>query len=275
VTPFVQGNVDETRHRETLEIDTLAKRTSGAVRVGAVVRLTDKISTDFSVQRSATAYEPNSLYLNTDLGRILNHKSTLEQLAIRFKVTPYTTVGVDGEAQQDRFDVTTTSNSNYFRIGPVVEFNPQAIVGGRAGINFLKQVNLSGSIPDFNGTSTFVDLNYTWRESTRFSVNGRRDLEYSYILAAHQFLVTQFTGAITQHLGTSWEVGGYAGRARLHYGQAAPDETLLTGGADITYTMRHTRVGLHADRNHRTADVATLFRGYDRFRIGPTITYLF
>ena len=78
LTPYVEGTIANTRHRQNLEIDAIARRRNDGVTAGAELRLTGKVSAGAYARRSRLEYEPNSLYLGTDLGRELNHKSAGE-----------------------------------------------------------------------------------------------------------------------------------------------------------------------------------------------------
>ena len=113
----------------------------------------------------------------------------------------------------------------------------------------------------------------------------RRQLEYSYLVGLHDYVLAGGTGTVTQRLGDSWDVGGTFGRSRLSYRQQnvigpqsavqPPDETVLTTEVDVGYNIRHTRLGVYAEHTQRDTDLPAQFRGYQRYRIGSTVTYAF
>jgi hypothetical protein len=288
LTPYFEGNITNTRHRQNLEIDAIARRRNNGGKAGLDLRLTDKMAAGVFVHRSSLQYEPNSLYLGTDLGHELNHTSEGEGVAVRWALTPYTTLMVEGERQRDRFDFAGDRNSDIVRIAPTVEFNPLALVSGRASIGFQRRRFLGGGLPDFNGTVALADLSYTLLGRTRFTLAAHRSLEYSYLVGQHDYLVSELTGSVTQRLGDSWDLGGLLGRGRLTYRAARvpigptvpaipliPNETVLTYGADIGYTLGRARIGFNVEHRARDTDEATLFRGFERLRIGSNLTYTF
>src|SRR4029077_984901 len=118
------GSYISTRHRQDLEIDAIAQRQIGTVTLGAVLRMTGKTSVTGSVQRSRLQYEPNSIYLNTDLAAVLNHNSSSESVGIRYAMTNLTTLSVEASQERARFDTAVDRNSEEFRITPIAEFSP-------------------------------------------------------------------------------------------------------------------------------------------------------
>lgn len=285
LTPYVEGTIANTRHRQNLEIDAIARRRNDSVTAGADVRLTAKVSAGVHARRSSVEYEPNSLYLQTDLARELNHASTGEGAAVRWALTPYTSFAVEIERQRDRFAFAAERNSDSVQVAPSVKFNPQALVSGRASVGFLRRTFLTGGVPEFNGLVAFVDLNYTLRERTRLAVAARRELEYSYLVGLRDYVVADVTASVMQRLGESWDAGGSLGRARLTQRQEStattlgmagiPDETVLSSSVDVGYNIGRTRVGFHLQHRARQTDRGELNRGYQRLRIGSSLTHAF
>jgi hypothetical protein len=281
LTPFLEGNITNTRHRQNLEIDAIARRRTDGAKAGAELRLTEKISVGAYALRSLVEYEPNALYLGTDLGRELNHRSAGEGGVLSWALTPFTTVAIETERQRDRFVSTGDRDSDIVRVAPSIEFKPLALVSGRATIGLQRRKFLTPGQPDFNGTFAFADLGYTLLGRTRFSVAAHRNLEYSYLVGQRDYVVAEITASVTHRLGESWDLGGSIGRGHLTYPaptanppvSAIPDETIPTYGADVGYNVGRARVGFHFE--HRSREASRLDRGYERLRIGSTLTYAF
>jgi hypothetical protein len=286
--PYLDGAITNTRHRQNLEIDAIARRRNDTLTAGADLRLTDKLYAGAYARRSQLRYDPNSLYLNTDLARVLNHTSAGEGVAVRYLATPFSTLSMEMERDRDRFELSPDRDSDSIRIVPSITFSPLALVSGRAAVGFQRRRFLTSGEPDFSGTVAFVDLNYTLLARTRFTVAARRELEYSYLVGQHEYLDAEVTGSVTQRIGDAWDVGGSLGRARLTYPRRAtpttagapeppvfPDETILTRGLDVGYNVGRARIGFHVERRERATDGGPLFRGYERLRIGSTLTYVF
>jgi hypothetical protein len=300
--PFVEATLANTRHRQNLEIDAIARRRNDAVTVGADLRLTGKVSAGLYARRSRLAYEPNSLYRDTDLASVLNHTSSGEGGRLRYSLTPLTSIAVDIEQYRDRFKFTADRHSDSLAVTPSVEFKPFALVSGRAAVGYRQRKFLAGDVPDFNGTVAFVDLTYTFRERTRFGVAARRELEYSYLIGRNDYVVGELTGLVTQRLGERWDAGGSLGRASLSYGQQrAPtrppnptpstgggvtppavtppatiaDETVLTTSVNVGYNFGRTRAGFQLEFRGRQAGEGEFDRGYERLRVGTSLTHTF
>jgi hypothetical protein len=284
LTPYVMGTFTNTRHRQSLEIDALAQRQNGSVTAGAEMRVASKISAGAYARRSRLDYEANSLYLGTDLSRVLNHTSYAEGVTLRYDVTPFTTFAVSGERQRDRFDFAEDRDADGLVVQSSVELNPLALISGRASLGYRKSSFLSGEAPDFNGTVGVADLSYTLLGRTRFTVRYGRELKYSYLVEQFDYVETAVSLSVAHRIGEAWNVGGNASRGRLAYRRDNVataslayllDETLFSYGADVSYSTGRTTIGLLLEHLARHADLAARSRGYERLRIGSTLTYAF
>ncbi len=70
-------------------------------------------------------------------------------------------------------------NADSYRIMPFVEFKPFALINGRASFGYRHVTFIRSGAPDFSGPVGNIDLAYTLLGRTVFSVNARRDLEFS------------------------------------------------------------------------------------------------
>jgi len=279
------GSYVSTRHRQNLEIDAIAQRQTGTVILGAALRVTGKTSITGSVQRSRLEYEPNSIYLNTDLAALLNHDSSSESIGIKYAMTHLTTVAVEASQERARFDTAFDRNSDEWRITPMAEFSPFALVTGRVAIGYYVRTfaplgPLAGS--QASGTNVFADLSYTLLGRTHFTFGASRRLEYSYLARLYNYVEAGINGSVTQRLGESWDVVGRLERDRLIYGQSAPtdlvvtpNETVLSYGVDLGYHVGRIRIGSYFTHNQRDQDDSSLLRGYQRLRVGASATYVF
>jgi hypothetical protein len=236
-------------------------------------------------RRSSLEYEPKAFYRDRDLSRELNHESTGEGIDVRYALTPLTTFSVNMAQQRDRFVSALDRNSDSLVVIPSIEFKPFALVSGRASFGYQRRKVLSGSAPDFNGTTALVDLTYTFRGRTRFDVGASRALEYSFLVERLDYVQTRLNGSVTQRIGDWWDVGASMGRARLTYleqstrtnqglANFAP-QTYFSYGLGLGFTVSRTRVGIFLDNGERQANLAEQDRGYRRRRIGSTLTYAF
>ena len=282
--PYVAGAFINTRHRQNLEIDAIARRRISTMTVGTDVRLAAKLTASVFASRSRLDYDINSIYRGTDLAQVLNFTGRSEGASLRYALTPLTTIGIEADRERDRFDSSPDRNADSFRIAPMVGFNAGALISGSASFGFRQRRFLAGTAPDFNGSVASADLTYTLLGRTRFTVTGRRQLQYSYLVGLADYLESGLTLGVNQRFGDSWDVGGTITRSRLSYVDVNsptdsallirfPDETIIGWSADAGYRLARTRIGVQVEQRQRQASAEV--RGYERFRIGSTLTYEF
>ena len=210
LTPFVSGTFVQTRQSQNLELDALAQRQSDSLTVGTDVRLTSRATATIYAKRSTVDYEEDSFYQGTDLATALNFTGRGEGAALRYRVTSLTTVGVEVQRQRDRFDTSPERDADSFYVTPMVEFNPLAVINGRASIGFQHREFVTGIEPDFDGTVVYAALSYTLLERTRFTVDIQRHLSYLVPRGPHGL------PAIGHRAHGGATAGGILGRGRRH-----------------------------------------------------------
>jgi hypothetical protein len=186
------------------------------------------------------------------------------------------------EQGRDRFEFSPERNSDSIRIGPSVEFKPLALVSGRAAIGFRTTTFRDAGQPDYKGTTASVDLQYSFRGRTQFTIVAQRDLEYSYLFSQRDYVLTGLTASVTQRVGDSWDVRGTVGRHRLTYrrpelrtgAQEPTGESFPSYGINLGYYIGRHRVGFDVQHQSRESDVDD-GRGYERLRISSSVTYMF
>ena len=134
-------------------------------------------------------------------------------------------------------------------------------------------------MPEFNGTVAFADLNYTLRERTRFSVAARRDLEYSYLVGQHDYVVAEVTvigdAAPWRVVGRRWIPWSWPpdlSPTEQHRNDPRsrwpiPDETVLSSSVDVGYNIGRTRVGFHLEHRGRQASRSVWTAGTSGFEL--------
>jgi hypothetical protein len=286
VQPYFSARLLNTRQRQNLEISSLDRRRAVSLRGGFDVRLTAKTTAGVFATRDGLHYDANSLFGDIDLSRVLNHTSVGQGANISYALTPLTSINVEAQRQQDKFDLTPDRNSDNLRVTTGVTFAPRALIHGGASVGVQKRKFLVGTkSAAATGSFVAVDLGYTLLGRTVFSFNAHRELEYSYLIAQPDYVSSGATVAATQRLGQSWELGGSIGRHHLLYN---PDpltspigvligsytDTVLISSGDIAYILGHSRIGFGFQYSERLA-ANTLNPGYQRLRLGSTFTYAF
>jgi len=282
--PYVEGNRASTRHQRNLEIDAPVKRLNETQRAGVDVRVTGKFTVGLTAQRSRIRYSGDTLYFGSDLAELLNRRGDGEGVRLRYAVTPLTSVGVTAEQQRDRFDAAVERDANSIWVLPEVEFQPFALVSGRAQIGFRRRSFVNTELPNFGGTAARVDLRYTLLGRTQFGVGVQRDLEYSYRFEQEEYLLSGVRVSVNHQLAEPWNVGLYLGRFHLDYRLVGSDralaeasgyvETYVSVGAGVGYRMGRSRLALQVDFDDRDSTVST-FRYYQRLRITSSLSHDF
>jgi hypothetical protein len=190
-------------------------------------------------------------------------------------------VGADVELDRNEFDFAAERNSDGFRVMSVVEFQPLALVSGRAEVGVRKRTFVDGKAPPFQGTVARIDLGYTLLGRTRIAVSGQRDLSSSYRADQRDYLQTGVELSVTQRLASAWDVVGTLGRFNLIYDLGVESATstsraerVVNYGFDVGYHFERTRVGFHVARQTRTSDFS-VGRDYEGTQIASSVSYGF
>jgi len=280
VRPFVSGDWANTRHRRNFEIDLPVRRVDSSVGAGVDVYFSGKTSIGANLRRSRVDYKGDTIYLDSDLAHSLDATATISGLRVAYSLTPFTTLGVYVEQDQNEFGQAKERNSDGMRVMSVIEFRPLALVSGHAELGIRRRTFVDGNVPQFQGTVARADLAYTLLGRTRFAVTGLRDLSYSYRADQRDFLQAGAELSVTQRIATAWDVAATLGRFSLIYGLgslAAADghaERVHNYGFDVGYHIERTRIGFQVARQTRTSDFS-FARGYEEMRIGSSVTYGF
>jgi hypothetical protein len=289
LVPFVSSGLVSTNNTQNLEVDAYAGLRSTRYGAGTSIRLTSRISTDVAIQRSQQNYDEQALYEEElNLSETLDYVSTGVSVALRYRVTPLTTVGVQATRSQDRFESSTERDSNNRTITPFIELRPLALISGRASVGVQSRKTLSGDAEDFTGTVVNTEIAYSLLGRTRFSLSLNRSLQYSYLEGRTDYVDGRITVGVSHQLNDSWDATGNIGRGRLTYRATLsdgssdvavtpvqyPDETQLIASAGVGYRLRRTRVGLRVDYSRRDPESSDL-GGYTRTRAFTSVRYTF
>jgi hypothetical protein len=297
VVPYISASLESRRHREydrfafdrgpgpepgLFEIDDPIRRRRWGWVAGVDVRLTGKTSVGAYTRRTHVTYTGNTIYRGVDLARYLAADGRADGVRLRYALTPYTTIGADLERHETTFTRVPERNSDGLSLTSTVSFAPLAAVNGYASVGTRRRTFVDGDAQTFDGFVASVGLGYTLLGRTRFMLNAHRDLAYSYRADYRDYLETGVDLAVMHRLGTTWDVRGTIGRFRMTYdfdeparpGGSAETERLMRYGVDVGRHIRRARVGFQVLHQTR-ASAAGPGRGYDRTRIGSSITYRF
>jgi hypothetical protein len=282
LSALVGGGYVNTRERPGFEVDIRPRRVETTLTLGSTARLTGKTSVGVLAERLKVDYGASEEASGSFLSETLNRSEARVTASLEHGLTTLTTIAFRANVQRDTFDTASRRDSQRVRLTPGVMFKPNALISGSAFVGYLRFDTLGAPVPPFSGTFASVDLTYTFRGMTQFSVQSRRDVEYSFDPLRSYYLSTGVTGSVSQALGRSWSLTASAGRQRLDYHETLIDATRPSGsegnstvniyGARITYRLTPSiEFGVNADYSSRRAQVQ--IREYESLRAGGFFTY--
>jgi hypothetical protein len=289
--PWMEGSFLSARDRPGYEIDLRLRRTETAVSGGVDLLVSKRTTLGASLKQTRTNYEAGGTFLGFSMRDAFNRTTTVGTASFRYVLTPLTTLVMAADVVQERFEFSSTRDSDGFRVVPGVEFSASALINGSARVGFRRLRMLTAGMPDYTGPVAAVDLGYTLMGITRFAVQVKRDVEYSYDPGQPYYLLTGVTGTVTQAVGGPWSVEARAGIQHLAYqtvdrsGLAVVALTDLQALADRVDVVRSygggvgyklglsTRLGVNVDYYARRSEFDA--RQYQGLRVGSSVTYGF
>jgi hypothetical protein len=282
LSALVGGGYVNTRDRPSFEVDIRPRHIDTTLTLGGNARLTGKTAVAVVAERRKIDFAGVEEVSGSFLSESLNRDEARLTASLEHGLTTLTTIAFRANVQRDTFDVSSARDSQRVRLTPGVMFKPNALISGSAFVGYLRFDTLGAPVPPFSGTFASVDLTYTFRGMTRFTVQSQRDVEYSFDPSRSYYLNTGVTGSVSQALGRSWSLTASAGTQRLDYYETLVDATRPSGsegnstvniyGARITYRLTPSmELGVNADYSARRAQVQ--IREYESLRAGGFFTY--
>ena len=221
-----------------MEIDARSQRQEGAATVGAELRISGVTTAEFFAKRSTVEFAPSAVFLDTSLKETFDRTITDLGASLRHRLTPLTTLTIAADAADERFVFASVRNSKSLRVMPGFEFDPSALVSGKAAVGFRSFTAESPAMPDFNGVVASVEPAYTLLDATRFSVQFDRDVQYSYQELEPYYLLSEIGAGVTQRVSDSLGITARVGRWRMDFrglmSDRAPDDAEGPGAAAVS-----------------------------------------
>jgi hypothetical protein len=227
-------------------------------------------------------FDSAAVFDNASLSQELNRTETIGGIAITHQLTPLTKLAFDADQERDRFLNSPLRDSNSTRLGLSVSFDPHALLKGGASIGYRDFSPSDPGLPGYRGVVAIGDLSYTLLDATRFHVQFKRDVEYSFDVTQPYYLETGVNGSIAQQIFGPIDAVARAGTASLSYQDRAGALVAFANRVDYNHTYGGgagyhfsggLRVGFNVDYYNRISDVAQ--RRYNGLRYGATATYDF
>jgi putative beta-barrel porin BBP2 len=279
----VEPNYVSTRERPGYEIDARVHRTEWGSTAGIEVRALSKTSVGVTGSYKEVDFDQNAAFLGTNLHDELNRSESAASLSVRHQLTPLTALGFSLVRQRDRFTYSPSRDADSTQIVGNATFDPHALLKGDATLGYRDYHPLDATVPGYTGFIGRGDLAYTLLEVTRFQVQFKRDITYSYDGNQPYYLEGGVNGSIAQQVFGPIDVTGRAGRSSLAYrdrtGAAitVPERVdyVRTYGGGVGYHLGGggTRIGFNIDHYSRASDLPE--HRYNGLRYGASVTYGF
>lgn len=277
LTPYVSGTYDNTKRRQSAELDVrVRQRTTGWA---GGVKVYPGARTDIGLEyRSERVRFDDEDLGGILLGASLDRDSEVAAFEVKYAVTALTRVVTRVMIEQDRFTRAAFRNSDSWSVLPGLEFRPSALVAGTAFVGYRKFETLDPTLPDFEGVVASVDLKYVARDMTKIQGLVSRNVEYSFEPEQPFYVQSEWRLELTQAITYDWDVKAQAGRTKLDYEQVAGAP--LSGRVDYLWVYGggigrrfgiELRVGFDVAYTRRKS--ALPGRNYEGWRFGGSVTY--
>ena len=278
--PFVIGSILDTHDRVNAEIDARAGRRLATYGGGLSVMLTSRTALVVSGRRSDTDFDEDEVFNGVDLSRTMSSTVDTIDTTLRMALTPLTTWTTSGLLHRERFEAEPQRDADSVIVSTALEFNPSALIAGRASVGYRNFDPLDNRLPAFDGVVSQVGLIYSL-EGTRVEGTFEHDLRYSFEELQPYYVTTNGRLVITQRVAGPVDVQGIVGRILMRYRQydegeaeVRRDRATLYGGG-LGYRLGDTaRLGMNVEWSHRRSDQQP-DRQYDRRRVFASLTYGF
>ena len=286
VMVYGEASVNSSRQRPNFEIDVRSRRTDTDARAGAQLRVTPKFSVDVAGYRDTTAYDAGAFAEGADFHTTLNHSSSGVVVTPRYELTPYTTITTRVDLFRNDFPFDGNRGSDNVKILPGVEFNPRALVAGRAAVGYRRLTPASPTLlPAFAGLVADVGLSYRLLSATKLDVTFNRDLQYSLELLQPYFVDNSVGASVRRELGGNFDISVHGERHLYRYQNYLPavpgaagladraDQTLVYSGSLGYRIRRDVRFGVTLTSANRESPLPG--RSFKGVRVGTDLHYGF
>jgi len=277
---LVDGHWVRAKERPTYEIDSRALRREAALAGTAEVRAFSRTFLGGYAERRGVRFSQGSFFEQVDLQDQLDRTRTSTGVVVRHELTPLTSLVAEVTGFTDRFMYSRDRDADSAQAGGGVRFDPAALVKGSVFVGYRRFTPKSPDIPAYTGATLTANVSYDAWSSSHVTVEGMRDVDYSFEDAQPYYLLNGVTGTLTQRLFGPVDVQGSAGLRSLDYRNRANvpglpldrrDHVRILGAGLGYHLGRDLRFAIDTEHHRRTSAVAG--RSFSGARYGVTITY--
>jgi hypothetical protein len=289
VTPYVSATWVSAKQPTGFEVDERIRRHEKNVTAGVGLEMGPRTNLDLAVGRRRAEFNDEGDFQDPLVSEFDDYTSQGVSATLRHDLTPLTSLVVNVDGHEDRFDDALERDTNSVGIGSGVEFRPSAMISGHAYVGWVRIEMVNGDSPPFGGLTASVNLTYTLLGATRFTLQAQRDVEYSAFQNQEAYLLAGLTASVNHRFGETWDAGARVGRYRTTYGlfeesgasvvpppqpnAYAEDHTQY--GGELGYRAGpHMRLAFRLYQQHRDSALGAT-RLYSRTVAGMSVNYVF
>jgi hypothetical protein len=234
VHPFAGAGYLNTRERQNAEIDLRARRSERDFLFGTRIETFSRTSFEVFARRADLTFEQGEVFRGEDLAQRLNRESTSAGGRALVQLTPLTTFVVESDLVRDRFVYRPTQDTDNTRVSVGFEFDPDAVIRGRARLGYRDMRPLGGEALGYEGLTASVDLSYVLLARTRFDARINRDATYSFEEQPY-YVWTAYGGEVLHNVAGPLDLIGRYTRETLDY-PGIPERNVA---AHLDYVRRY------------------------------------
>lgn len=280
--PFIGATRVRTRARRSPEIDARARRIDRSLLGGLGFELTPRTSVTASVRFDEANYEDGEVFRGVQLDDALNHTGRAGDFGVRYAVTALTTLTVAAGYEEQTFKLSHIRDAKSYRIGPTLEFSPEAAIRGSVIAAVERFVPEDPTLSERTGLAYQALVNWSLYGRTTFDLGAGRNISYSYLDTEPYYLLTHTQLTVSHPFGERFEVYGGVDWNHMAYrwvrGATGPmgesdrvdTQSGVNGGVgfDLGRGFR-VRVGVEKTKRRSVKDP---IQNFDRTRILTTMT---
>ncbi len=273
LTFFGAGHRLDTRQRPSFDIDVRARRVETETNGGVRVALTRKLSLDLEVAEDRVEFDGDEFFEGTRLAETLNREERAARAAFRWQRTALSTFVLAAESREMRFELSPERDSDNLVVTLGAEFKPRALIAGEAEIGVRQFEALGSAVSDITEIVARAELEFALPADVTATVEGRRDIEYSFSPRYHYYVVTRYGVGVGRRLGNGpFDLTGRVVRDENDYvGGGGRRDVIQQHSATLGYRLNESvRIGLRVGDVRRTS---TAYRGFEGLQAGIVFEY--
>ena len=222
LTPFAAFAQQDAKDRPTPEVDTPQRHNDLDLSAGASVPVSSRIAIQFSGRRQTMTYDEEAIVRGVSAATALDYRQLGATVGVRVALTPLTSLGIDLQRMRATYPLSPLKSDDSSASHVSLEFAPDAVIRGHAGLGWHKQTSRDVAVLPYNGVVFDVDLGYVLLDVTRISGRYTRDTAVSveapyYLSTAYGLDVSQAflgpTELIARYMRTNADYPGDLTRA--------------------------------------------------------------